>query len=84
MDDNQKRDQNNNNKNKKNFNGLLILLAWATVLTIAFNYLCWKRALLAPLKEVCFMKDYTQSPDAGADGIIEGRNAVAEWRGPRC
>ena len=39
MDDNQKRDQNNNNKNKKNFNGLLILLAWATVLTIAFNYL---------------------------------------------
>ena len=24
------------------------------------------------------MKDYTQSPDAGADGIIEGRNAVAE------
>ncbi|MCI9058045.1 MAG: 23S rRNA (guanosine(2251)-2'-O)-methyltransferase RlmB, partial [Oscillospiraceae bacterium] len=24
------------------------------------------------------MKDYTQPPDAGADGIIEGRNAVAE------
>ena len=39
MDDNQNRNQNNNNKNKKNLNGLLILLAWATVLTIAFNYL---------------------------------------------
>ena len=37
MNDNQNR--NNNNKNKKNLNGLLILLAWAVVLTVVFNYL---------------------------------------------
>ena len=36
MNDNQNR---NNNKNKKNLNGLLILLAWAVVLTVVFNYL---------------------------------------------
>ncbi len=29
----------NNNKNKKNLNGLLILVAWAVVLTVVFNYL---------------------------------------------
>ena len=37
MNDNQNR--NSNNKNKKNLNGLLILLAWAVVLTVVFNYL---------------------------------------------
>ena len=37
MDNNQ--NNNNNNKNKKNVNGLLILVAWAIVLTVVFNYL---------------------------------------------
>ena len=36
MNDHQNR---NNKKNKKNLNGLLILLAWAVVLTVVFNYL---------------------------------------------
>ncbi len=39
MNDNQNRKPNNDNKNKKNMNGLLILLAWAVVLTVVFNYL---------------------------------------------
>ncbi len=38
MNDNQNKNS-NNNKNKKNLNGLLILVAWALVLTVAFNYL---------------------------------------------
>ena len=39
MNDKQNRKPNNDNKNKKNFSGLLILLAWAVVLTVVFNYL---------------------------------------------
>ena len=38
MNDNQKKTP-NNNRNKKNLSGLLILLAWAVVLTVVFNYL---------------------------------------------
>ncbi len=38
MDNNQNNNP-NNNKNKKNVNGLLILVAWAIVLTVVFNYL---------------------------------------------
>ena len=38
MDNNQNKNS-NNNKNKRNINGLLILVAWAVVLTIVFNYL---------------------------------------------
>ena len=38
MNDNQNKNS-NNNKNRKNLNGLLILLAWAVVLTVLFNYL---------------------------------------------
>ena len=37
MNDNQN-NKNDHNKNRKNFNGLLILLAWAVGLTIVFNY----------------------------------------------
>ena len=39
MNDNQNKNSNHNNKNKKNLNGLLILVAWAIVLTVLFNYL---------------------------------------------
>ena len=39
MNDNQNKNSNHNNKNKKNLNGLLILVAWAVVLTVLFNYL---------------------------------------------
>ena len=39
MNDNQNKNSNHNNKNKKNINGLLILVAWAVVLTVLFNYL---------------------------------------------
>jgi len=40
MDNNQnKQPDNQNNKNKKNINGLLILVAWAVGLTIVINYL---------------------------------------------
>ncbi len=35
----QKNNQNNNNNNKKNMRGLLVLLGWALVLTIAINFL---------------------------------------------
>ena len=40
MNDNQNNKPNkNDNKNKKNLNGLLMLLGWAVVLTVVFNYL---------------------------------------------
>ncbi len=38
MNDNHNKNS-NHNKNKKNLNGLLIMVAWALVLTVAFNYL---------------------------------------------
>ena len=41
MNENQNNQNNRNqdNKNKKNSHGLLVLLSWAVILTIAFNYL---------------------------------------------
>ncbi|MBR2894771.1 MAG: ATP-dependent zinc metalloprotease FtsH [Oscillospiraceae bacterium] len=36
---NNQNNRNQNNKNKKNSHGLLVLLGWALILTIAFNYL---------------------------------------------
>ncbi len=38
MNNDQKKNP-NNNPNKRNFNGLIILLAWAAILTIGLNYL---------------------------------------------
>ena len=36
---NDQKNNKNNNPNKRNFNGLIILLAWAAILTIGLNYL---------------------------------------------
>ena len=39
MSDKQNNNRNDPNKNKKNFNGMMVLLTWAVVLTVAVNYL---------------------------------------------
>ena len=68
MDDNQ--NNANNNKNRKNFNGLVILLAWAVGLTVLFNFLSaysQQASTAATTHEI----DYSEFLDLVKEGKVE-------------
>ena len=75
MNDNQKKTP-NNNRNKKNLSGLLILLAWAVVLTVVFNYLSAYLTEVAGLPQTGYqqyLKDLWQElPIVNTVGYVDG------------
>jgi len=81
MDNNQ-----NNNKNRKNVNGLLILVAWAVALTVVFNYLSAtsrEATATATTHEIMFTEllDMVEADQVEKILVVDGRLEITPAEG---
>ena len=80
MSDNRNKNS-NNDKNKKNFNGFLILLAWAVGLTVIFNYLSAmsrQNAVASTTHEILYSEFYDMVEEGKVQKVIFTSEGVLE------